>query len=262
MGIISGDKGSNDYNDMDRFYDSSDDNRTYQQIMWEEGIYKEGSLRKWWADSFGKNDFEKAGRKAAAFVLTMMFWLMCSMLFDGILQAVMCCACLTAVCAGEMYIFREKKGIRPCHIAYIAAVGLLSVVFYKVFDYVFGQWGYSAFASAYIFMHEIISNAFGYIIYIAAAALGGYRIFTAEWRDNKYALAAAVLFVLNAAVGPIYWLAPFDVPLVWLVFGATAGAMILYIKSKNSFIRNMTFVMGVLALIEILGCSGKILDLK
>ena len=64
-----------DFNDMERFYDTCNDTRTQKQIMWEDGLYKEGSFKQKWAYNFGKNGFYKFGKKIASFFVLLLLWI-------------------------------------------------------------------------------------------------------------------------------------------------------------------------------------------
>jgi hypothetical protein len=260
MGMLSGGR---NYDDMDRFYDPCSENRTEKQILWEEGIYKDGSLRSKFAESFGRNDISKLGRKTATAMMVVLLWNLVGMVIqdDGIVKMILQCGCVTLTAFAEMWDYRGKD-FTPLNWGYIVLLAVLSSGFYSLFDFLFGGWGYNAITGAYIFLYTI-SPAFGFAIRIITAIAAIVAVIKC-YSENKYTVIAKALCVVSIFMG---------IPMLFFTgneFVITIGMIVtilfvfavflLNIKAKSNFIRNMTFVFIFYAMVDVMGYMDSLIN--
>ncbi len=253
MGMLSG--GGN-YDDMDRFYDPCSENRTEKQILWEEGIYKDGSLRSRLADSFGRNDISKLGRKTATALMAVLLWNLVGMVTGdaGIVKMIFQCGCVTLTAFAEMWDYRGKD-FTPFNWGYIVLLAVLSSAFYNFFDFLFGGWGYSVIVGAYIFLYTI-SPAFGIAIRIITAIAAIVAIIKC-YSENKYTVIAKLMCVFSIFMGiPMFFFIGneivIDVAMIVVIIFVFA-VFLLNISAKSNFIRNMTFAFTFYAMVDVIG---------
>ncbi len=247
-----------DINDLSRFYDTSEDNRTQTQIMWEEGIYKEGSLRQKWAYSFGRNGFYKFGKKISACLCLMLLWTVISIVLPlGRLNILPHTIAVALVNTASVWLYRqtcEEKSFTALNKIYILLCIVFTLVFYRYMDFVFGRISESIALSLYYGVFEIspfISRAV--MICVCAAAL--FCIFVRNFtRGERLFCAISALSVINGAVfmlagrGESFYKASLALTLVTTVLG-----FCLYIKTRNKTLSNISLVFSLLSFMEIMG---------
>jgi hypothetical protein len=258
MGMLSGGR---NYDDMDKFYDPCEDNRTDKQIQWEDGLYKQGGLRLKWAESFGRNDITKVGRKLATFLMAVLLWNMVDVIMPtGLAKMILQCMMITLTGFAEMWDYRGAK-FTPLNWGYIVFLAVISSGFYSAFAYVFGDWGNSIFSAAYGFLYEL-TPVFGYSVKVIASVLALFAVFKQE-NENKCTIFAKVLFCVPIVISLLFFVAGLDsynILTITVGIAVVVIAFLLWIKSKNKFIRNMTFVFTFYAMIEIIGYTGWLVE--
>lgn len=248
-----------DINDLSRFYDTSEDNRTQAQIVWEEGIYKEGSFRQRWAYSFGRNGFYKFGKKIASCLCLMLMWTVISIVlpFGGI-NIIPHIIAAVLVNTASVWLYRqtcEDKSFTALNKLYILLCIVFTLVFYKYMNFVFGRISESIFLSLYYALFEIspfISRAV--LISVCVAAL--FYIFKQNFtKGERIFCITAAISVLNGIVfmfigndSGLFYKCSLAAAFVTMVLG-----FCFYIKMGNKTLRNISLVFSVISFMEILG---------
>lgn len=253
-----------DINDLSRFYDTSEDGRTHKQIMWEEGIYKNGSLRQKWAYSFGKNDLYKFGKKISACLCLMLLWLVISITVPfGILKGILQLLSVLAVNAASIWLYRQTcqdKSFTRLNAAYLIFCAVFTLVFYRFMDTFFGSVAHGLFLSFYFGIYTIspfIANALR--ICIALTAL--YYILRYNFKGNFFETAHCTAAIISVLTGIIFktcmaeYTTAYYVCLVIVLLTLISG-FILYLKTKNKFLRNIAITFSIISLMEILGSNA------
>lgn len=253
-----------DINDMERFYDPCDDTRTQTQIIWEEGIYREGSFRQKWAYNFGKNGFYKFGKKIVAFFTVMIFWIALDSLipYNGIkiiLQALE----VAVVNLGSVWLYRQtgtNKEFTRLNIIYVVGCGIFTLIFYKYMDFVFGYMSYGIFLSLY-YVTYVISKNISVIVRLVVSVVLIYTSIRYNITKNKEYILSVIFCIISTITGicyrcfaagnsVIYNISLFIV-MISVVFG-----FLLYIITGNKFLRNVTMLFAFVSLMEILGSNA------
>lgn len=253
-----------DFNDMERFYDTCNDTRTQKQIMWEDGLYKEGSFKQKWAYNFGKNGFYKFGKKIASFFVLLLLWIV----VDEIIPINACkiifnISSVVAVNLGSVWLFRQTcddKNITGLNVIYFVFCGIFTFVFYKYMDFLFGYMGYCLFLSLYYgiyFINRIISP----ILRMSVSLIMVYNIVRYNIIMDKTEKLSSIISIISIMVGIFYkYLAVGSTKLYYLclivVMLIVIFGFILYTKKKNKFLRNVTILFALISLMEILGSNA------
>lgn len=244
-----------DISDNQRFNDTSNDIRTEKQILWEDGIVKQGSIKAKLIDSFGRNDLSKLGRKLMALLMSILLWVCIAILVPvGILRIVLQCLCVCGVAYCEQYMFRYKHKLTRINIAYILIVTILSFVIYKAFNFLMWEIGYAVMLSSYHFMYTMIKGV-AYAIRIVIMAYASYRIFRVE-ADTKYEKLSAIVFVISMLLGIIFRFLHIYSLFIAVAVILTVLAFVLYTRSENKFIFKLTLVFIFWSVIEIIGYNA------
>ncbi len=248
-----------EFNDMERFYDTCEDKRTYKQIVWEEGIYKDGSLRQKWAYSFGKNGFYKFGKKIAAFLILMLLWTAFAVIIpNSVVRAVFDVASVAGVNAASVWLYRntqEDKRLTRLNIAYIAFCVIFAAVFYKYFVFVFEYIGKAVFLSLYYGVYMITGNgAFVVRILISIAVVYCALRYNRE-KGNIVSIAISIISVMagivyRAIVGDSYGI---YCAFAFMIAASACCAFLCYIKNRNRFLRNASLVFCFVSYMEMAG---------
>ncbi|MDO4300918.1 MAG: hypothetical protein Q4D26_05950 [Clostridia bacterium] len=252
------------FNDMESFYDSCNETRTPKQIVWEEGIYKEGSFRQRWAYNFGRNGFYKFGKKIASFFVLMLLWIVIDEVIPfNAVKMVFHTLAVVAVNIGSVWLFRQTcadKKITGLNIIYFVFCGIFAFVFYKYMDFLFGYLGYCLFLSLYYgiyFINKIISP----ILRLGVSLAVIYNIVRNNIIMDRTEILSSVVSIISIIAGVFYkyfTLGVTDMYYVCLIVVMLVVIMgfILYIRTKNKFLRNVTILFAIISLMEILGSNA------
>ncbi len=255
---------SKDIYDMQRFNDPCDDTRTQTQIIWEEGIHKRGSLRYKWDKDFGKMDFYKFGRKLTSFFMIVLFWTSFTVtVHNTTLRAVLQAGTFTVVNAVSIWFYRltQDKRYTKLNIAYILLCIPFALVFYRSLDLIFYYLGFNIYMSLYFFCY--------YMNRVPALMIRFLLSFTAIYRlrgsisKNPFDIVNTALAVITVLAGPLYNIIGSDS--ISLYYGgfifamaAVVAAMLLYIKTRDKYARNVILFFAFISAMEIVGSYAEI----
>lgn len=253
-----------DINDTERFYDPCDDTRTKSQIIWEEGIYKEGSFRQKWAYNFGKNGFYKFGKKIAAFFTVMLFWVVLESLIPyNIMKIIFQILGVVAVNLGSIWLYRqtcEDKNIAGLNIAYIICCGIFTAVFYKYMNFVFGYMSLGIFLSLYYVIYVTGGNM-AFVLRIVISAVLIYNSIRYNLTKSKEDILGVVISVTSIMTGILCKvfgggnILISNLGLIAVMVSVIIG-FLLYMRTGNKFLRNITILFAIISLMEILGSNA------
>lgn len=252
------------FNDMERFYDTCNDTRTQKQIMWEEGVYKEGSFKQKWAYNFGKNGFYKFGKKIASFFVLMLLWIVIDEIIPfNIVKIIFHTSVVVTVNFGSVWLFRQTcvdKRITGLNIIYFGFCGIFTFVFYKYMDFLFGYMGYCLFLSLYYGIY-LINKIISPILRIGVSLVMFYNIVRYNIIMDRTDRLSSIISIISIVVGICYkYLIAginemYYVCLIVVMFVVIFG-FILYTKTKNKFLRNVTILFAIISFMEILGSNA------
>lgn len=253
--------GNWDKNDLERFYDPCDERRTDKQILWEEGVRKEGSFRQRWEYNFGENGFYKFGKKTASILLLAMFWVGISILINNNLaREVLQVLFVAFVNIASIWLFRQTqqyKRLTRFNNIYIICCILFTLVFYKYMNSLFGYWGHAAFLSLYYGIY-FMSKYASIIVRIAVSVWIIYNTLRYNLGKEIYDMINVILSISAVAIGFVYkYFAAYSsivyYVLIFSIMLIAAIGFLLYIKTKNKFMRNTILVFSFISFMEVLG---------
>lgn len=247
--------------DMERFYDPCDDGRTNEQILWEEGICREGSLRQKWEYNFGENGFYKFGKKIASILLLAMFWVGISIIVDNcLIRGALQTLFVVFINAASIWLFRQTqayKGFTKLNVIYIICCTLFTLVFYKYMNSLFGYWGHAVFLSLYYGIYFMSKNV-SVIVRIIISLWVIYNAVRYNRGNGIYDTINVILSIAAVVIGficryfasysnVIYYMVLFSIMLIAIV------GFLLYVITKNKFMRNIILVFSFISFMEVLG---------
>lgn len=253
MGMLY--NGEKDIFDIERFDDTGREHRTKKQLMWEESIVKEGSLKERLILSFGRNDIGKLGRKVSALLLAVFIWVSIAIILPkgfGAMTAQCLSVAIIALC--EQYMVTYKNSLTVFNIVYVIIILALSVLFYGIFNFVMWDMGYAIMLSSYYFLYTVIPFV-AYGVRIIFMAYGSYKILGYE-TDTAWEKVAALLFVVAEIMGLLFRLMPSLGAYLVGVMAVVILSFLVYIKSKNKFTFKLTLVFAFWSAVEIIGYNS------
>ncbi len=255
---------SRDMYDMQRFNDPCDDTRTQTQIIWEEGIHKRGSLRYKWDSDFGKMDFYKFGRKLTSFFMIILFWTSFTVIVrDTTIRMAFQTAAFTGINAVSIFLYRltEDKRYTKLNIAYILLCIPFTLVFYKAMNVIFYYLGFNIYMSLYFFCYYM-NRVSALMIRFLLSFIAIYRL-RGSLSKNIFDIVNTALAVVVVLAGPVYNIIGSDS--LYIYYGcfvaamtAVAVAMLLYLKTRDKYARNVILFFAFISIMEVVGSYAEL----